>query len=840
MLQETSQVKSGRVSSKLRNSSSLAADDLNQSVRIDEVLERVFKKIPPLWSLQNFVAVNPFLGFLESDFLASASWLDSADGKQILMTKSYYLNQYREDRIRDEDLDEAAQLLSLDPLDKNELFNSESPRVQQTQELQADGSLKDFHSKIQQAISHFCAAYFDQGQALWSFPWKNLELFDAWKQFASLDRSVEFEGLSGFRSQVSHLPDDPREAIHFLLPQVADTETDLERQIYQLLSPIAGWCSHVQFRLWQGSQFRRSPLLGLLAIRLAYEVASQKVLGAKYLVELDMLSRPSGSKDLKVRAVCQLAFELGFRRELLGKLSRSSSVRKEKARKAFQLVFCIDVRSEVMRRHLESLSGDLETLGFAGFFGFPIDYRRLGEDVKNPLCPVLLKPKYSLNESVKNANSASTAAFLEGRVFESYQNRIVDLFKNSALSSFTFVESLGIGFGLKLFKNTLGKTGSKSRWNDELTQAGFKLEPTLNVANDGSGLSLSDQVGLATGALRNMGLTSSFARLVLLCGHGSECVNNAYATALDCGACGGNSGEINARVAALVLNNPRVREALEGLDIKIPADTWFLAATHKTTTDEFDLLDVELLPTSHRRELENLKALLEVAGSKTREERMSHLVSKGEKSKSVDDQIFKKSKDWSEIRPEWGLVGNAAFIVGPRDLTRDVNLGGRAFLHSYDAQLDQDGKVLELIMIAPMVVASWINLQYYASSVHPEAFGSGNKVTQNVVGRLGVIQGNGSDLLVGLPRQSVYFGEKLKHEPIRLQVVIEAPLDRISQIIQSHQQVKNLIENSWISLVACAPGSREFLQYSKGDWLMTSPLRYNRAPSPKILSNDSI
>ena len=107
----------------------------------------------------------------------------------------------------------------------------------------------------------------------------------------------------------------------------------------------------------------------------------------------------------------------------------------------------------------------------------------------------------------------------------------------------------------------------------------------------------------------------------------------------------------------------------------------------------------------------------------------------------------------------------------------------------------------------------------YASSVHPEAFGSGNKVTQNVVGRLGVIQGNGSDLLVGLPRQSVFFGEKLKHEPIRLQVVIEAPLDRISKIIQTHQQVKNLIENSWISLLARAPGSSEFLQYSKGNWI---------------------
>ena len=46
---------------------------------------------------------------------------------------------------------------------------------------------------------------------------------------------------------------------------------------------------------------------------------------------------------------------------------------------------------------------------------------------------------------------------------------------------------------------------------------------------------------------------------------------------------------------------------------------------------------------------------------------------------------------------------------------------GRAFLHDYDWRHDEGFGVLELIMTAPVVVASWISLQYYGSTVAPEA-----------------------------------------------------------------------------------------------------------------------
>jgi uncharacterized protein YbcC (UPF0753/DUF2309 family) len=215
------------------------------------------------------------------------------------------------------------------------------------------------------------------------------------------------------------------------------------------------------------------------------------------------------------------------------------------------------------------------------------------------------------------------------------------------------------------------------------------------------------------------------------------------------------------------------------------------------------------VPSSHQSDLKELKAWVAAAGQLTRLERASRLGTQ------VPADAFLRSRDWSEVRPEWGLAGNAAFLVAPRSRTKGKHLDGRTFMHSYDWQQDSDLKILELIMTAPMVVANWINLQYYASTVDNEAYGSGNKVLHNVVGQLGIQQGNGGDLMTGLPWQSVHDGKQFQHEPLRLSVVIEAPRAAIQKIVDKHKIVQDLAGNGWLTLLALE--NEQLYVYSSAD-----------------------
>ena len=162
----------------------------------------------------------------------------------------------------------------------------------------------------------------------------------------------------------------------------------------------------------------------------------------------------------------------------------------------------------------------------------------------------------------------------------------------------------------------------------------------------------------------------------------------------------------------------------------------------------------------------------------------------------------RRANDGAEPRPEWGLAGNAALIIARRERTRGVDLGGRVFLHDYDHHDDPAGERLEGLMTAPLIVAHWINWQYHASTCAPERMGSGNKLLHNVVGgRLGVFEGNGGDLRIGLSRQSLHDGTRWVHEPLRLSVFVEASQASIERVLQRHRSVRELVDHGWIHLL---------------------------------------
>ena len=389
-------------------------------------------------------------------------------------------------------------------------------------------------------------------------------------------------------------------------------------------------------------------------------------------------------------------------------------------------------------------------------------------------------------------------------------------FQRLPSGAFSLVETVGLGYAAALLRRHYARGTQVTESVGLAVNEARRLRPQIPVSAADNAVAKAD---LVASILRAMSLTSEFARLLILVGHGSESANNPQAKALDCGACGGQSGEINARVIAGLLNDPEVRIGLRKHGIDIPENTVAVGALHNTTTDEVQLLDSELVPRSHALDIARLQSRLVEAGDEARSERAAGLglSNLAQKPAALLKQLRRRARDWAETRPEWGLADNAAFIVAPRARTRGLDLAARIFLHDYVWTDDRDGKVLELIMTAPMIVTHWINLQYYASTVDPDHFGSGNKVLHNVAcGRIGVFEGNTGDLRVGLSRQSLHDGERWRHTPIRLSVIIDAPRDRIDLIIARHPTVRQLVENRWLYVLRFAGDGLE--QRNERSW----------------------
>jgi uncharacterized protein YbcC (UPF0753/DUF2309 family) len=314
------------------------------------------------------------------------------------------------------------------------------------------------------------------------------------------------------------------------------------------------------------------------------------------------------------------------------------------------------------------------------------------------------------------------------------------------------------------------------------------------------GIAAEERVFLADSILKIAGLTRDFAPLVVFCGHAGGTVNNAFGASLDCGACGGNKGTVNARVASAILNDPQVRLGLSARGIAIPAETLFVAAEHDTTRDLVRFVH-EDVPAGRSSAVKALEEVMNAAARRTRAERIENLPP----SPLGLGDACARAADWAQVRPEWGLARNAGFIIGPRSLTREVDLAGRCFLHSYDPEADTGGAALEQILTAPLIVAEWINLQYFFATTDPVRFGSGDKVLQQAIGGFGVVVGNGGDLRPGLPLQSTSVGATPYHEPLRLQAIVYAPTARIDAVIARQTILQRLFDNRWVSLTAIDP-----------------------------------
>ncbi|MDZ7873834.1 MAG: DUF2309 domain-containing protein [Rhizobium sp.] len=749
--------------------------------------DQAVRAIPPAWPLTATVAVNPFLGQITETLDQTAARLARIGGVRLALPRKHYADQIAKGEITDEDLVAALQSSALfNRIDLPALKAAVGEELQPVvalptiAELAARATGKDWPGLVSERIGTFAAGFFDQGQALWAASRRN-GLYAAWRAFATHDLTPEILGLKGFSIHVDETPETPYAAIERAAVSLG-LGAEPGTYFHQLLLTVGGWAQyarHIQFKAEVEGR-TDTTALELLAIRLVFEEA----LYARHKTDIESewqqvrrahVEPVSPDFDTVIDGLLQVAAERAAQRKLAATLAAPSPIKVAELRPVLQAAFCIDVRSEVFRRALESVDPAVRTLGFAGFFGLGASHKGFASDVSEHRLPVLLKPSVFSCSAVDHDEDADQQARFSARATRAWGR-----FKLAAVSSFAFVEAMGPVYAGKLMRDGLGF--GKGKGPDA---AKPRFAPSLD---------LDTRAVVAETVLKAMSLTEGFGRFVLISGHGANVVNNPYASALHCGACGGYAGDVNARLLADLLNDRAVREKLALNGITIPTDTVFLGGLHDTTTDTVTLFEGDLENDLAAEDIVRIRQWLAQAGRLTRAERARRLP------RASAESVIERSRDWSEVRPELGLAGCRAFIAAPRTRTAGRSLEGQAFLHDYVWKKDEGFKILELILTAPVVVASWISLQYFGSSVAPSLFGAGNKLLHNVVGGIGVVEGNGGNMRAGLPWQSVHDGENFVHEPLRLTVAVEAPKEAIADILKRHAQVRALFDNGWLHL----------------------------------------
>ena len=675
----------------------------------------------------------------------------------------------------------------------------------------------DLRHQIDLEIADWCAQWCSRTDVADSD--KHRDLWDDWR--------------TNHPSIAGHTPNNPMQALRDALERLRVPGYAHRDYLSRQVAALPGWSAHLR---WRQEATGIELLSGLLAAVTTLE--AHLVEGRAWFVSDGPLAQPvsvalqdrcqAAAARLAIPNDSALAASLAllpsqdrelvwldaYERSVHDPLLAAITPRHPRAaeptpsRPAAQVVCCIDVRSEGIRRQLEQ-TGPYETFGYAGFFGLAARFTPASGNGGTDQCPVLVQPAFELREQPTSGQPSQESSGISRQRRAAAADDAWKAAKYHPIAPLALAEGTGWLAGPVAAARTF--LPGLAAWT--AIQLSHGNETDAQTTYDRSGLSLTDQASVVA-AIANLGIVPQVAPLVVLCGHDARVENNPMASALSCGACGGHGGGPNARAVAAMANDEGVRAELSGQGIVIPADSWFVAAVHDTAVDQVRILDHHLVPSTHQRALGDLEKDLASAGDRAALDRADSLPGSGASVRAVR----RRAKDWAEPVAELGLAGNLAFVIGPRSMTAHANLGRRVFLHSYEASRDPDGAVLTGILTAPLVVAQWINAQYYFSTTDPEQFGAGTKAVHNVLGDIGVLSGPGGDLRRGLPLQSVRAGSRLLHEPVRLLAAVQGSPNHIDQAIEASTTLRQLVENSWILLAARGAASSTWLRRGPSGW----------------------
>ncbi|MBF0163245.1 MAG: DUF2309 domain-containing protein [Magnetococcales bacterium] len=510
-----------------------------------------------------------------------------------------------------------------------------------------------------------------------------------------------------------------------------------------------------------------------------------------------------------------------------------------------QVIFCMDDREEGIRRHLEEIAPGIETLGAAGFFGVPVNWRGLDDTALTPLCPVVVVPSHTVGEQTRPGHEPALRRHrrwlgLRGwwqrlTMRASHRGFIVPTLIAPVLAPLVWVSLFARGWFPEPFARLTGSVTENldAHVPTEVTLTAPDADTPATPENPRAGFTLEEQAERVAGFLRTIGLTDGFAPIVAILGHGSSSQNNPHLAAYDCGACSGRHGGPNARLFAAMANNPEVRMRLRGMGIDIPEDCWFVGGEHNTGNEALFWFDRDRLPPAGEKALARLGPPLDAACLASAHERARRLASAphdGSRERA-HAHMRRRGVDFSQARPELGHATNAVALIGRRSVTRGVFFDRRMYLISYDPTRDADGGIVESILLAAGPVGAGISLEYYFSTVDNERFGCGTKVVHNITGLFGVMEGCASDLRTGLPRQMIEI-----HEAMRLLVIVEQRPEILTAIYLRQEAIRELVGNGWIELACIDPESGEIQHFIPGSgWRVWE----NTLPSPPYATSSS-
>jgi uncharacterized protein YbcC (UPF0753/DUF2309 family)/formate hydrogenlyase subunit 3/multisubunit Na+/H+ antiporter MnhD subunit len=701
-------------------SASLESADLAQ---LDELIDVARGSVEASWPLRTAVAVNPVSSLTNLTF-EQAAQMAGAWGSKLYASPAQYLSLWDRGAI------DAQQLRST-----LGYATALEPFINRTRILAANESHSavDTSSPAWETAHRWC-------QLVWAESTSTGDLFTQWRdalpehvaRTISPDPIVALSQALEAHSQIQPaLAADPNPTGRHL------------RILTQLLTAAPGWAAHAH---WRG----REAVVQLLAVRACLTALYAEALPVEKVA------------DFPDASIWQLALESSFDAWLGTQLATARSRTDSSYQTRIGVVTCIDVRSEPMRRALES-NPMIRTYGAAGFFG--VDACLRINDQTIGLAPVIVSP----------------SVVVDARERQSWLTDLTDGITRTmeGLGGLAIAEGYGVtALGASLLSTFAPKSMTK-----------LPTQPDVWLGTTGlevSGLTEEQQLTYARSFLDTLG-QQDFPELMVIAGHAADAANNAFAAAYQCGACGGNSGAVNARLIVAMLSNPTVRRHLisDGYGIE---RTRFVAALHNTTSNTIEL-DPSASLLGDCGELANQ---LMQASTRAQSQLMSRDI-------SLPGSVTEaRGWDWAQPFPEWGLVGNAACIIGPRDLTKGADLAGRVFLHEYDWTSDPDGSLLNGILAGPGAVMHMINMQYYCSTVDQRSFGSLDKTRHNAVGDLGVLVGASGDLHYGLPWQSLGpRPDELLHAPVRLRILVAAPAEQLTSAM-SGTLVEKLAANGWL------------------------------------------